>query len=64
MTPYCPRAPSTVNEATGPATWSSKGPTWEASPMSNPVSVVAEIPGALQFRPNRLEDGKFQRIDE
>src|SRR4051795_8934523 len=36
-------APSAVNEATGAATWSSKGPTWEPSSTSLVVSAVATI---------------------
>src|SRR4051795_20394 len=36
-------APSAVKEATGSATWSSKGPTWAASSSSRSVRVAATI---------------------
>src|SRR5829696_8012818 len=36
-------APSPVKEATGPATWSSKGPAWEPSSTAWVVSVAATI---------------------
>src|SRR3954463_830264 len=36
-------APSAVTEATGSATWSSKGPTWEASSSSRSVRVAATL---------------------
>ncbi len=32
-----------MKDATGPATWSSKGPTWDGSQASLPVSVAATI---------------------
>ena len=38
------REANAVNEATRPpATWSSRGPTWDASSTSHPVSVAATI---------------------
>ena len=36
-----------VNEATGPATWSSKGPTWEPSSASRPVSADGHDPAGV-----------------
>src|SRR3954447_19592636 len=44
-------APSAVTEATGSATWSSKGPTWEASSSSRSVSVAATIRPVLASTP-------------
>src|SRR3954447_20180221 len=42
-TPSWSYAPSPVNEAIGPVTWSSKGPTWEPSSTSLVVSSDATI---------------------
>src|SRR3954464_14038606 len=50
-TPSWSYAPSPVNEATGPATWSSKGPAWEPSSASLVVSAAATIWPVSAFTP-------------